>query len=86
MNDFYTKVSQNCDSPLRESYEVYLHSKRAAVDLISSLTPADLRGALLMLQADAPHATAKMLAIMWPWSDAVACEVEDFIQEFLPLD
>jgi len=83
MNDFYSRYSINGDSPLKESFDVYLHDKHAALDRIAMLGPCESRDMLRSLYLAAPHAVAKDLAIHYPWSALVADEAERFIQDTL---
>jgi len=59
MNDFYSRYSINGDSPLKESFDVYLHDKHAALDRIAMLGPCESRDMLRSLYLAAPHAVAK---------------------------
>lgn len=73
------------DSPLRESFNVYLSDKHAALDCITGMTCNETRGVLRDLYIQAPHALAKVLAIRFPWSVEQADETEGHVQDLLPL-
>ncbi len=83
MNDYYSRYSIKGDNPLRESFEMYLNDKHAAMDRIAMLGPCESRDMLRSLYMSAPHAVAKDLAIHYPWSALAADEVEAFIQDTL---
>lgn len=76
--------SQSVENPLRESFDIYLYDKHTANDLIASLSHKDSRDLLLLLRELAPHAVAKALAVLYPWSATVADETEARLQEMLP--
>lgn len=86
MNDYYSRYSITGDSPLRESFDVYLKDKHAALDLITGMTCNETRGVLRDLYIDAPHALAKALAIRFPWSAEQADETEGHVQDLLPFE
>lgn len=83
MNDYYSRYSIKGDSPLRESFDVYLNDKHAAFDRIAMLDSCEARDMLRSLYMSAPHAVAKDLAIHYPWSALAADEAERFIQDTL---
>lgn len=80
MNDFYSKQSDDCDSPLRDSFNVYLNDKHAASDLILSMGHCEAQNALHELLWTAPHAVAKVLALLYPYNAEQADRVERVIQ------
>lgn len=83
MNDYYSRYSIKGDSPLRESFDVYLNDKHAAFDRIAMLNDHQAHDLIRGLMVSAPHAVAKELAIHYPWGPTAADEAERFIQDSL---